>query len=137
MNRDFLAQCSAIAPLLGDRDSDSGDLGDIQIPGIADHVACAIANDVVMSSDLEDMCRDKSMRYCLDALMMADFMGHEALIRASAREIATRLEPMSPMDMRCAIGLDPYPEISDTHKADAGWITASRETWRRRLTREA
>jgi hypothetical protein len=137
MNRDFLAQCTAIAPLMeGDSDSESG-LPSIQIPGIADHVACAIANDVATSSDLEDMCRDKSMRYCLDALLMADFMGHEALIGASAREIATRLEPMSPMDMRCAIGLDPYPEISDTHKADAGWITASRATWRRHLTREA
>jgi hypothetical protein len=134
MNREFLAQCTAIAPLMVDGDGASDA---IHTPGIADHVACAIANDVATSSDLDALCRDKSMRYCLDALVMADFMGHEALIRASAREIASRLEPMSPMDMRSAIGLDPFPELPETLKADSVWITTSREVWRRSLTRES
>lgn len=150
MNRDFLAQCSAIAPLLGDSDSGdlasgdlaSGDLGDIEIPGIAGHVACTIANDVATSSDLDALCRDKPMRYCLDTLMMGDFLGHEAMIRASAREIAARLEPMSPMDMRCAIGLDPFPDTLDTvasneARNDRIWITTSREVWRRSSTQES
>jgi len=139
MNRDFLAQCTAIAPLMGDSASDSA--SDIHIPGIADHVACAIANDVATSDDLDALCRDKPMRYCLDTLMMADFLGHEPMIRASAREIAARLEPMSPMDMRSAIGLDPFPDLdtpaSNEARNDRIWITTSREVWRRSSTQES
>lgn len=121
MHAAFIAQCTSIANLMVDGDG----LDDaVRVPGVNDHVVEYIADDVLKAAEsLDTFIQTYDTAYLLDALKMADFLGHEPLIRASAKELASRLEGLSRDEMAMALGLSDDECVSTPMmENDAIWI---------------
>lgn len=125
MDREFLSECSAIAPLLGDDDT----APHIEIPDVPDHVVHSVIKRVTRG----ESCRLMTMQHCLDALKIGDFLGHERMIRDAAEEIASRLRGLSRDEMMTRLNLymtddEVTPTMDLEIRRDITWIIKAQES---------
>lgn len=132
MDREFLSECSAIAPLVGDAMDGDAPLPTIEVPDVPDYIVHSVIDRVKRG----DPCRLMTMQHCLDALKIGDFLGHERMIRDAAEEIASRLRGLSRDEMMTRLNLymadDEVTPVMDLEiRRDITWITKARESWTR------
>lgn len=108
----FLRSCTSIYPLLEGEDIGSLDDTPAQIdvpdiPGISRDIVESILDDLMEASSdqLDDLIGYRSTEYLMMALRVADFLGHDDLIEATSRTIASRLEGLDRKNMMILLGL--------------------------------
>lgn len=108
----FLRSCTSIYPLLEGEDIGSLDDTPAQIdvpdiPGISRDIVESILDDLMEASSdqLDDLIGYRSTEYLMTALRVADFLGHDDLIEATSRTIASRLEGLDRKNMMILLGL--------------------------------
>lgn len=135
MNREFLAQCTAIAPLLEETSLDS-EVPTIHVSDVPDHVVHSIAESVHRGDlSIPGSYRMMTMQFCLDALKVGDFLGHDQIIHHAAKEIASRLQGVSRDEMRQRVDMyiddDEITSSIDLEmRNDMTWILTSQESVR-------
>jgi len=103
----FLRSCTSIYPLLEGEDIGPAQIDVPDIPGISRDIVESILDDVMEASSdqLDDLIGYRSTEYLMTALRVADFLGHDDLIEATSRTIASRLEGLDRKNMMVLLGL--------------------------------